>query len=59
MRAFSGSFSYSFGIDSSLITKICDISVSGLNVLGGDMYNRGYLKDGQEINIEVVSIGNK
>ncbi|TDD99956.1 hypothetical protein [Flavobacterium sandaracinum] len=43
-------------IDSS---KICDISVSGLNVLGGDMYNPGYLKDGQEINIEVVSIRNK
>lgn len=43
-------------IDSS---KICDISVSGLNVLGGDMYNPGYLKDGQEINIEVVPIGNK
>jgi hypothetical protein len=43
-------------IDSS---KISDISVSGLNVLGGDTYNPGYLKDGQEINIEVISIGNK
>lgn len=40
-------------------SKICDFSVSGLNVLGGDMYNPGYLKDGQEINIEVVSIRNK
>ncbi|OCB75401.1 hypothetical protein [Flavobacterium crassostreae] len=43
-------------IDSS---KICDISVSGLNVLGGDMYNPGYLKDGQEVNIEVISIENR
>ena len=43
-------------IDSS---KICDISVAGLNVLGGDMYNPGYLKDGQEVNIEVIDIGNK
>jgi len=43
-------------IDSS---KICDISVSGLNVLGGDMYYPGYLKDGQEVNIEVFSIENR
>jgi hypothetical protein len=43
-------------IDSS---KICDISVSGLNVLGGDMYYPGYLKDGQEVNIEVASLENK
>lgn len=40
-------------IDSS---KIYDISVSGLNVLGGDMYNPGYLKDDQEVNIEVISL---
>lgn len=43
-------------IDSS---KICDISVSGLNVLGGDMYYPGYLKDGQEVNIEVISLENR
>lgn len=36
-------------------SKICDISVSGLNVLGGEMYSPGYLKNGQEVNIEVVS----
>ena len=34
-------------------TKIYDFSVSGLNVLGGDMYYPGFLKDGQEVNIEV------
>lgn len=43
-------------IDSS---KINDISVSGLNVLGVNMYYPGYLKGGQEIKIEVESIGNK
>lgn len=43
-------------VDSS---KIYDISVSGLNVLGGDMYYPGHLKDGQEINIEVVSLENR
>jgi hypothetical protein len=43
-------------IDSS---KICDISVSGLNVLGGDMYYPGYLKDGQEVNIGVISLENR
>lgn len=43
-------------IDSS---KICEISVSGLNVLGGDMYYPGYLKDGQEVNIEVISLENR
>ena len=37
-------------------SKICDISVSGLNVLGGDMFYPGNLNDGQEINIEVFSI---
>jgi hypothetical protein len=36
-------------------TKIYDISVSGLNALGGDMYYPGHLKDGQEVNIEVIS----
>lgn len=40
-------------------SKICDISVSGLNVLGGDMYYPGYLKDGQEVNIEVISLENR
>lgn len=43
-------------IDSS---KIYDISVSGLNVLGGDMYYPGHLKDGQEVNIEVISLENR
>ncbi|CAA7195191.1 hypothetical protein [Chryseobacterium potabilaquae] len=37
-------------------TKINDISVSGLNVLGGDMYYPGHLKNGQEVNIEVKFI---
>ncbi|MDR7209619.1 hypothetical protein [Flavobacterium piscis] len=40
-------------------TKIYDISVTGLNVLGGDMYYPGHLKDGQEVNIEVVSLENR
>lgn len=40
-------------IDSS---KIYDISISGLNVLGGDIYYPGNLKNCQEINIEVFSI---
>ena len=35
-------------------TKIYDFSVSGLNVLGGVMYYPGFLKDGQEVNIEVL-----
>lgn len=39
-------------------SKIYDISISGLNVLGGDMFNPGYLKDGQEVNIEVVTFEN-
>ena len=43
-------------IDSS---KIFDISISGLNVLGSDVYYPGYLKDGQEVNVEVFSIENK
>jgi hypothetical protein len=43
-------------IDSS---KIYDFSVSGLNVLGGDMYYPGYLKDGQEVHIEVISTENR
>lgn len=40
-------------------TKIYDISVSGLNVLGGDMYYPGHLKDGQEVNIVVKSFENR
>ena len=39
-------------------TKICDISVLGLNAAGGDMYYPGHLKDGQEVNIEVISYKN-
>jgi preprotein translocase subunit SecF len=39
-------------------TKIYDISVLGLKVLGGDMYYPGHLKDGQEVNIEVKSYEN-
>jgi hypothetical protein len=37
-------------------SKIYDFSVSGIEVLGGDMYYPGYLKNGQEVNIEVFSI---
>ncbi len=40
-------------------TKIYDISVSGLEVLGGDMYFPGHLKEGQEVNIEVRSYENR
>ena len=36
-------------------TKILDISIVGLNVFGGDMYYPGHLKDGEEINIEVIT----
>jgi hypothetical protein len=43
-------------IDSS---KVYDISVSGLNVLGGDMYYPESLKNGQEVNIEVFPIGDR
>jgi hypothetical protein len=39
--------------------KICDISVTGSNVLGGDMFYPGYLKDGQVVNIEVFSINER
>ena len=39
-------------------SRICDISVSGLNIYGGDMYYPGHLKDGQVINIEVRSLNN-
>lgn len=37
-------------------TKIYDISVFGLGVLGGDMYFPGHLKEGQEVSIEVMSL---
>ncbi|PKB15357.1 hypothetical protein CLU82_0428 [Flavobacterium sp. 5] len=40
-------------------TKIYDISVLAENALGGDMYYPGYLKDGQKVIIEVVSLENK
>jgi hypothetical protein len=39
-------------------SRINDISVSGLNIYGGDMYYPGHLKDGQEINLEVRSLNN-
>jgi len=39
-------------------SRICDISVSGLNIYGGDMYYPGHLKDGQVINIEVKTLNN-
>lgn len=37
-------------------TKIYNIIVSGVNVLGGEIYYPGFLKDGQEVNIEVRRI---
>lgn len=43
-------------IDSS---KICDISISALNVLGGEMYYPGSLQNGQKVNIEVFSVENR
>ena len=36
-------------------SKIYEVSVLGLNKRGGDMYYPGFLKDGQELNIEVTS----
>ena len=36
-------------------TKIIEISVKGLHELGGDMYYPGYLKNNQEVDIEVRS----
>ncbi|MFM9988356.1 hypothetical protein [Flavobacterium sp.] len=40
-------------------TKTYDISVLGLNVLGGEMCYPRHLKNGQEVNIEVFSIENR
>ncbi|REC48047.1 hypothetical protein DRF67_09155 [Chryseobacterium pennipullorum] len=39
-------------------TKIYDISVLGTDVLGGDLYYPGHLKEGQEVNIEVMPLEN-
>ena len=36
-------------------TKIYDISVSGLNASGGNMYYPGHLKDNQEIDIQIIT----
>lgn len=36
-------------------SKIYEVSVLGLNKRGGDMYYPGFLKDGQELNIEITS----
>jgi len=39
-------------------SKIYDISVSGKNIYGGDIYYPVYLKSVKEVNIEVISIEN-
>lgn len=40
-------------------TKLYKVFVLGFKAFGPEMYYPGYLKDGQEINIEVISLENR